>query len=172
MKFSLVQEFPASLERLWSAFGQPDYPLQKYRALGSTGIRLLRFVATAELIEVELEREAPVAGDAVPGWARGFMRPTQTMRHRTRWRRVGPTQAEAELDIAPLGQPVAAHGIGSIAELGPGLTRMTLSFVVSSRLPVLGARVARLYAEQIRAALEADHAYTLRYLEGKAADPA
>lgn len=165
MKFSLSQDFPAGLERLWAAFGQPDYPVQKYRSLGSTGLRMLRFDATAELIEVELERRAPVAWETVPAWARGFLSRGQVMHHRTRWLRVSPTWVEVELGIVPVGKPVSAHGTGSIVQLAPDLTRMTLRFVVECRLPVLGARVARLYAKQIREAFEADHAFTLRYLE-------
>lgn len=171
MKFSLSQDFPAGLDRLWAVFGRPEYPERKYRSLGSSDVRLLRFEATPGLIEVELERKAPVARDALPAWARKFMRREQTMRHRTRWRRVSPVWAEAELDIIPLGRPVTAHGSGSIVQLAPDLTRMTLRFVVRSTLPLVGASAARLYAKQIKEALRADHAFTLRYLETAAERP-
>lgn len=165
MKFSLSQDFPAGLDRLWDAFGRPEYPEQKYRALGSTAIRMLRFYASADRIEVELERDAPVYRETIPAWARRFLQSRQTMRHRTRWRRIGPALVDAELDITAVGRPVSAHGTGAVVELAPGRTRMTLDFAVESALPVLGDRAARLYAEQIQAALRADHAFTLRYLE-------
>ena len=168
MKFSLSQDFPAGLDRLWAAFGRPDYPEQKYRALGSTDIRMLRFDVAADRIEVELERKAPVAWETIPAWARRLMQREQTMRHRSRWRRIGPARIEAELDIAPLGLPVTARGSGVLVELTPGRTHMTLDFQVESALPLLGAAVARLYAAQIREALRADHAFTLRYLDATA----
>ncbi len=165
MKFSLSQDFPAGLDRLWEIFGRPDYPQQKYRSLGSSDIRLLLFRVDAEVIDVELERTAPVAWESIPAWARAFLSRRQVMHHRSRWQRVSPVLVEAELDIVPVGRRVSAHGTGSIVQLTPELTRMTLGFVVESDLPVLGARVAGLYAKQVREALRADHAFTLRYLE-------
>ena len=165
MKFSLSQDFPAGLDRLWEVFGRPDYPEQKYRSLGSSDIRVLHFRVGAEVIEVELERTASVAWEMIPAWAHAFLSRRQVMRHRTRWQRVSPTSVEAELDIAPVGKRVSAHGAGSIIQLSPDLTRMTLRFTAESTIPVLGARAARLYAKQIRVALRADHEFTLRYLK-------
>lgn len=168
MKFSLSQDFPAGLDRLWAVFGRPDYPEKKYRSLGSSDIRVLLFRVEADVIEVELERTTPVAWRTIPVWARAFLGRRQVMHHRSRWQRVSPTWVEAVLDIAPVGRRVSAHGTGSIVQLTPDLTRMTLRFTVDSGIPVLGARVARLYAKQVREALRADHAFTLRYLKEKA----
>lgn len=165
MKFSLSQDFPAGLDRLWAVFGRPDYPEKKYRSLGSSDIRVLLFRVDAEVIEVELERTTPVAWQTIPVWARALLSRRQVMHHRSRWQRVSPTWVEAVLDIAPVGRRVSAHGSGSIVQLTPDRTRMTLRFTVDSAIPVLGAKVARLYARQIREALRADHAFTLRYLE-------
>jgi hypothetical protein len=170
MEFSLSQDFPAGLDRLWAAFGRPDYPQRKYRALGATAVRLLRFHATASSIEVRLERDVPVDASALPAWARTLMPGEQTLRHRTSWRRLGPTQVSAELDLAPVGLPVHAHGIGNIVETAPGATRMVLHWQVTSTLPLLGRKVERLFAEQLRGALHADHVFTLQYLQQAAAD--
>jgi hypothetical protein len=169
MKFSLSQDFPAGLDRLWQVFGRPDYPERKYRSLGSSDIRLLRFTAGTEVIEVELERGVPMTWQAIPVWARPFLGRRQVLlRHHTRWQRVSPSWVEAQLDIAPAGRRVSAHGTGSIVQLTPDLTRMTLRFTVESAIPVLGARAARLYAKLIREAMRADHAFTLDYLMERA----
>jgi hypothetical protein len=162
MKFTIVQDYPAGLDRLWSAFGQPEYPLRKYSALGAQAVRLWRFDATPQRIEVELERDVPTATCGLPVWARAFVRSTQTIVHRSTWRRIDATRAEAELEIAPKGLPVRARAAGIIAETSAGRCRMTLSWQVDSRI---GAGVARLFAAQVRQALDEDHAYTLRYLE-------
>jgi len=44
------------------------------------------------------------------------------------------------------------------------------AFDLVCRVPGLGAAVARLFAQQVRAALQADQAFTLRYLAKQAAD--
>jgi hypothetical protein len=165
MKFRMRQDYPTSLEHLWAAFGDADYPEQKYRALGSSAVQILRFTATAKLIEVELERKARVVVAKLPAWARPFADGEQRMRHHSKWWRVSPTQVNAELDIVPVGLPVRAHATGSAVELTATQTRLTLSIEVKCWLPGIGATVARLFAEQMKEALRADHAFTLRYLE-------
>ncbi len=164
VKFRLHQDYPTTLARLWAAFGRADYPEQKYRALGSTAVHILRFDVTESLIEVVLERTAPVAMAQIPAWARAFIGSEQRLRHYTRWRRLSPTRVRADLDIAPVGLPVSAHATGSAVEQSADLTRLTLTFDVTCRLPGFGAPVARLFAQQVQAALRADHAFTLRYL--------
>ena len=165
MNFSVTQDYPAGLDRLWAAFGRPEYPRQKYLALGATAVRVHGFKVTAQTIDVDLERDVPVDPSSVPPWARIFIGKAQTLRHRTRWQRVDATHAAAELDISPIGQPVHARGVGTIVETAPGTTRMLLNWRVSTTLPVMGGAVERLFASQVRNALDADHAFSLRYMQ-------
>jgi hypothetical protein len=164
MDFTLTQDFPAGLDRLWVVFGRPDYPERKYRALGATAFRMKQFRATQRTIEVELERDVPVDPSRLPAWARRVVGGRQTLRHHTRWQRVSPTRVTAELDISPLGLPVSAHGVGTIVESAPEMTRMTLAWRVTSKVPMIGDRIERLFADQVRSALDDDHAFTLQYL--------
>ena len=170
MEFTLTQDYPAGLDRLWAVFGRVDYPQRKYAALGATAVRVQRFEATARVIEVDLERDVPMPAARIPAWARSLIGARQTLRHRTAWRRTGPAQATAELEISPVGLPVHAQAAGSLVQTQAGATQMRLTWRVRSAVPVLGARVERLFADQIRDALAADHAFTLRYLHELAAD--
>jgi hypothetical protein len=162
MQFNLVQDFPAGLDRLWAAFGRPDYPRSKYLALGATAVRVRRFRATRTAIEVDLERDVPVDRSRLPPWMRLLARSKQTLRHRTTWRRVGPNQATAEIDIVPEGLPIRANASGTIVESASGQSRMELAWQVDS---MLGERVERQFADQIKAALDDDHTFTVQYLE-------
>jgi hypothetical protein len=165
MDFTLTQHFPTGLDRLWVTFGRPEYPERKYGALGATSFRMQQFRVTERTIEVELERDVPVDRSQLPTWVRAMVGGTQTLRHRTRWQRVGPTRVNAELDIEPIGLPVRARGVGTIVEIAPELTRMNLTWQVKSIVPVIGDKIERLFADQVRTALDADHAYTLQYLQ-------
>jgi len=165
IELNLTQDFPAGLDRLWAAFGREDYPRQKYLALGATAVRTGRLSATAQAIDVELERDVPVDPRRLPSWARMLIGSQQTVRHRSAWRRSGPTRATAELEVSPVGLPVRAHGLGAITETSPGTTRMVLTWRVESNLPVIGRKVEWLFANLIRTSLDADHAFTLHYLE-------
>jgi hypothetical protein len=165
IELELTQDFPAGLDRLWAVFGRPDYPAQKYLALGATAVRTVRFSVSAQAIDVELERDVPVDPRRLPSWARWPAGRRQTLRHRSAWRRAGPTRATAELHIAPLRLPVQAHALGTITETSAGASRMVLTWRVSSDLPLVGTRVERLFADLIRSSLDADRAFTLRYLQ-------
>lgn len=166
MKIDLQQDFPAKIDRLWATFANTEYPEQKYRALGATGFEMLSFKADEQSIEIDLQRTFPVRQEHIPSWARPFFTDAhQTLRHRTQWRRLGSALIEAQLAIDPLGMPVGALGRGRIVESSAGTTTMTLEFDVESSLPLLGGKIARFFAEQIKNALSADHAFTLDYLE-------
>jgi hypothetical protein len=89
-------------------------------------------------------------------------RSRQTLQHRTAWRRLGPKQAAADLDIVGVGLPVRAQAGGTIVEYAPGQTRMELTWKVDS---MLGEKAEPRFADQIRAALDDDHTFTLQYLE-------
>jgi hypothetical protein len=45
-----------------------------------------------------------------------------------------------------------------------------LHWQVDAKLPILGDKVERLFADEIRAALDDDHAFTLQYLLGSTTD--
>jgi hypothetical protein len=165
VRFTTTQDYPAGLDRLWATFGQPTYPQAKYRALGATQVRVLRFEVGARSIEVELERTLPVDPRQLPLWARRFVGTEQTLVHRTAWRRIDATHIDAVLAIEPVGLPVRARGSGGITEVATGTSRLSLSWQVESRLPLLGDRVEQLFAEQVRSALEQDHRFTLDALQ-------
>jgi hypothetical protein len=171
IELNLTQDYPAGLDRLWAAFGRHDYPRQKYLALGAAAVRIGRFSATPQAIDVELERDIPVDPGRLPSWARALIGRQQTLRHRSAWRRAGPTRAIAELHIAAVGLPVRASASGTIAETSPGSSHMVLAWRVESHLPVIGQKIERLFADLIRTSLDADHAFTLQYLEAGGPHP-
>lgn len=165
MDFSTTHDYPAGLDSLWAAFGQREYPRQKYLALGATAVRIDRFAVDARTIEVDLERVVPLAPGRLPAWVRRLLGRERTLRQRTAWRRVSSARVDARLEVEPVGLPVRADGRGSIVELTPGSSRMTLAWQVASSLPIAGRRVERLFADQVCAALDEDHAFTVAFLQ-------
>lgn len=168
LEFTRRDDLPAGLDRLWASFGDPAYVRQKYLALGARAVRIGRFDVAADTITVELERELPIDRAQWPRWSRPALAAVQTLRHHSVWQRVSKTRVVATLAISPLGLPVQAEGAGRIDETAPAQAAMALRWQVRSTLPLLGRRIERLFAQQLRAALEADHAFTLRYLARQA----
>ncbi|HWS74774.1 MAG TPA: DUF2505 domain-containing protein [Quisquiliibacterium sp.] len=165
-RVTLNQDFPAGLDRLWAVLGRREYVERKYTALGSSALRILRFEASDELIEVELERRAPARIEGLPAWARLVPGRGWTLRQHTRWQRVGPGRVDVGLDLALAGGLVRATGVGAVAERSPALTRMTLDIETACEIPGIGAEAARLFADEVGRALREDHVFTVEYLTG------
>jgi hypothetical protein len=170
--FEIVQDFPASLSRLWETLGRRDYAERKYRALGSTALQIKQFDSTPQRIEVRLERTLRVEPNRLPAWAFWLSGPQQRLDHHSCWTRVGAREAAVELRVSAAGHAVRAHATGSVTELDPGHTRMRLHVTVECPVPVIGRRIAHLFADRMKQALEQDHAFTVRYLVGDDASPA
>ena len=167
-RFTLKQDFPAGLDRLWAVLGRREYVERKYRALGSSALRILKFEAGEELIEAELERRPRARMERLPAWARLVSNRGWTLRQRTRWQRMAPGRVDVGLDLALAGGLVRATGGGRVDELSPALTRMTLDIEAACAIPGIGAEAARLFADEVEHALREDHVFTVDYLAGAA----
>lgn len=170
--FEIAQDFPAGLSRLWEALGRRDYVERKYAALRSTSLRIRQFDSSAQRIEVRLERTQRVEPNRLPAWALWLSGPQLRLDHHSCWTRVGAREAAVELRVSTSGHVVRAHATGSVIELDRGHTRMRLHVTVECSLPVIGRRIADLFADQMKQAFEQDHAFTVRYLAGDDAPPA
>lgn len=163
IRFASVQTFPFSLQRLWSSCATPDYAVRKYKALGATAVQVQRFVASGDLIEVDLVREVPVRPDSLPAWSRPWAPKRQLLQHETHWQRTSHRHALVALSVVPLRLPVRAQATGTLAE-AQGETRMELSWQVRASLPGLTAALERLFQRQVEAGLAEDRDFTVRYV--------
>ncbi len=163
--FQLEHVYPADLRRLWAALGRPEYVERKYAALGSTNLRILQFDADEDLINVVLERRIRTPDSALPAWAKHVFSGSHVLHHHSRWTRVDAKSARFELEIWPLRTPVRAHGDGAAVELSATCTQVKLRIAVQCGVPVIGTKVAQMFADQMKQALIQDHRFTLSYLE-------
>jgi hypothetical protein len=165
MKLVVVQDFPAPPSRLWEVFSDPSYLGEKYLALGAIHVDVQRFEASASSIEIVLTRRIPVDLARIPSFARSIVGQEQTMEHRTSWRRDPQDEIDGKLIITAVGRPVRIAGTARLLPAREGRSRLTLEFDVTSDVPLIGGKIAKLFAEQVEAALQADHRFTLGYLE-------
>lgn len=163
-EFVDTREYPAGIDRLWSVFGNRAVVEAKYRVLGSTGVQVLRFDASPARIEVELERTVATDPAALPAWAAPLVGGSLVLRQHSVWTRSAPGRVEGTLAIRLPAGAAVAEGSGEVAERGRDRSVMRFTWRVRSRLPVLGPRIARVFSDQVRAALAADHAFTVDHL--------
>src|SRR5262245_20179044 len=120
MRLAVDQEFPAPPSRLWSVFSSPDYPREKYLALGAKQVELSRFSANEQLIEVTVSRVVPIDVAALPSFAKKFLSGEQTMKQDSRWKRTGPDIIDGTLVITAVGRPVSVSANAKLRAAGEG----------------------------------------------------
>lgn len=169
MKFILTQDFPVALDVLWPVYGHPDYLRAKYQALGAHEITIEEAHTDAAAIRVRLQRSIAPDLHNVPEWARKLVAHDYVMRHENDCRRESSQRAAVSLRIKPLGAPVDIHARGSLQEVNATQTRLQLEFDVQCTIPLLGKKVAEIFAGKIREALQEDFDFTLGYIRARGA---
>jgi hypothetical protein len=164
VKFNLAQDFPVGLDTLWPVYGSPPYLEAKYRTLGAHRIDIKEALTDEQAIFVVLERTIAPDLKGVPDWARKLVGRDYVMRHENRCRRLTASTSSVSLSITPLGSPVTIKAVGSLNEVATGQCRLALEFDVGCSLPLVGKKVAELFAGKIREALQEDHDFTLEYI--------
>lgn len=164
MKAGFSQDYPATPDRLWQVFGQPDYPHRKYKAQGITAYQVRQFDARPDRISLDVERTLSVSMDLIPSFAQRFVHPEQTLHYLSHWRRSGPDQADFDVEIVAVGLPVRITGKGELRQTGDQASRLSIEFDVKVSLPLIGGKIEKMLASFIEKSFHDDHAFTLQYL--------
>ena len=78
-------------------------------------------------------------------------------------RRTGPGATRGDVDVAIAGAPASASGTMTLADAGAGSVFEVHADVIV-RVPLIGGKIEEIVAEQVRRLLEAETAFTVRWL--------
>lgn len=164
MKASFQQDYPASVEKLWQIFGDPEYPHKKYRALGISAYEVHQFDVSGTRISLDMTRTLSIPPDRIPALVQRFLHPEQALRYVSSWNRITPEHADFVLEIIAHGLPIHVRASGTLRQADSNHSSMALEFDVRASIPLLGGKIETMVIQQIEKSFRADHAYTLQYL--------
>lgn len=159
LKFSL--DYPKSVDAVMHLFTDRNYFEQKYALMGCENIRVLdsrRVSGESFHIRVSMRQKASAP---VPGFAQKFISEWQETTQRDSWN-VHTGTGEIEIDVA--GVPASITAEMSLYSTGPKSAKNDVVFQVSVKLPLVGAKLEKLIAEDIKAKAAKDHEATLQLL--------
>lgn len=165
MKAGFSQDYPATPDKLWQVFGQPDYPHRKYKAQGITAYKVVQFDAGPDRISLDLERTLSVPPERIPSFARRLLHPEQVLHYISHWRREDAGAASFDLEIKAPGLPLHITGAGELRQTGPASSRLSITFDVRVPVPLVGGKAEQMVASFIEKSFHDDHAFTLQYLK-------
>lgn len=151
--------YPA--ERVFAAMTDEEYLQARLREIGGPGSALLDHEATPEAARYELrqglsEKDLPPIVSKVMNGDLAIVR-TETLN------RLQPGRYSGDVDVAIPGAPASASGTMALADDGDG-SLFEVHADVTVRVPLIGGKIEEIVADQVRRLLEAETAFTVRWL--------
>ena len=151
--------FPA--EKAFAAMTDRGYLEARLRELGGPGSALLEHEASPDGARYRLRQGVsesdlpPVVGKVVGGNL--VIERTETLR------RTQDGRYSGDVEVAIPGAPAAANGTMTLADDGDG-SLFAVNADVTVKVPIFGGKIEEIVAEQVRRLLEAETAFTVRWL--------
>ncbi len=151
MQFDDSHHFDAPAATVIKMFTDQDYFVRKYTELGFRNVKMLSCEADGPEFSITCRYEAP--SDApIPGFAKKFMGQTNVVTQTDSWNTEtlnGHIRAEIE------GLPASVEADMELRDDGDGATN-TLHWTIKCGIPLVGGKIEKLVAEDIRAKSQAD----------------
>lgn len=152
--------FPA--EKVFATMTDEEYLRARLRELGGPGSELLEHEATPESARYRLKQGLsekdlpPIVGKVMQGDL--AIQRTETLR------KTGDDAYGGDVDVTISGVPASASGTMRLAGNGSG-SEFEVRADVEVKVPLFGGKIEEIVAGQVRRLLEAETAFTARWLE-------
>ena len=154
--------FPA--EKVFATMTDEEYLRARLRELGGPGSDLLEHEATPDSARYKLKQGLsekdlpPIVGKVMQGDL--AIQRTETLR------KTGADAYGGDVDVAISGVPASASGTMRLAGNGTGTgSEFEVRADVEVKVPLFGGKIEEIVAGQVRRLLEAETAFTARWLE-------
>jgi Protein of unknown function (DUF2505) len=151
--------FPA--ETVFATMTDPEYLRARLRELGGPGSQLLEHEASPEAVRYRLKQG--LSESDLPAIVGKVMNGDLSIERTETLRRTEPGRYTGDVDVKIANAPASATGTMTLADAGAG-SEFGVHADVIVRVPLIGGKVEEIVAEQVRRLLEAETAFTVRWL--------
>ena len=131
--------FDAPIEKCWQMFHDPASHVAKFEGMGHHDVEILAEAVTDDHLHIEITREVDVEG--IPGFAKKFMKPRNTVVSIDDWFDHGDGTYGGEFSLDTKGVPVEITGT-TLLEAAGKKTHYTVTLEISVKVPLVGGRLA------------------------------
>ncbi len=157
MKVASRHTYPAPPDTVFAMMTTPDTLVAKYTALGHDKIEIVEHIVSKGAVQVRSKREVPME---VPGFAKKFLSPKNTVEQRDRWHAAAHDGSRSGTwEVQAKGVPVSA---GGTLRLAPGAGRTTIVEItgeVKCSVPLLGGKLAAFVGGDVQRTLAAEEQF-------------
>jgi hypothetical protein len=166
MKVSSTHTYAAPPDVVFTMMTDPDVVTAKYTALGHRDIRITAHDIEGDAVTLGSRRGVPMD---VPGFAKRFLSPVNTVEQRDHWDPPGADGARTGTwQVSAKGVPVS---VGGTLRITPGPKRTTVVEVsgeVTCSVPLVGGRLAAFVGGDVQRTLHAEEVANDGYLADRA----
>jgi hypothetical protein len=108
MQIKKHHTFDAPIDRVWAMFHDPDSHVTKFEKMGHHGVTVTEQDLTDDSLRIVITRQVDIEG--IPGFAKKFIKPTNTVISDDRWERRSETECGGEFTLDTKGVPMAIKG--------------------------------------------------------------
>ena len=130
--------FAAPIEAVIAMLGDPDATTAKYDGMGHRDIEILDCVIGDGTVRVESSRVVDVD---LPGFAKKFIKPTNTMHQTDEWHELDDGTWDATFAVDVEGAPVELSGTMRLTP-GEGTCTQDVTITMHVKVPLVGGKIA------------------------------
>lgn len=157
MKVASTHQYAAPPDVVFAMMTTPEVLTEKYTALGHHDVHILEHSDDGGEVSVRSRRSVPME---VPGFARKFLSPTNSVEQRDRWHAAAHDGSRSGTwEVQAKGVPVSA---GGTLRLAPGAGRTTIVEIageVKCSVPLLGGKLAAFVGGDVQRTLAAEEQF-------------
>ena len=153
MDLSSSHHFDRSFADVWAMLTDPAAHVAKYEHMGHRDVTVTSTEAGDDAFAITIVRQVDIE---VPGIAKKFINPSNTVTSEDRWTRSGDGAASGQTEVDIKGVPVQTNGRATLADDGDGGCDYTVELTVKVKVPMVGEKVAGALKPQLQEQLAAE----------------
>ena len=130
--------YSAPIDAVVAMLSDPDAVVAKYEGMGHRDVEILDCTAAGGSIRVESKRVVDVD---LPGFAKKFLTPTNTMHQTDQWNEADDGSWSGEFTVEVDGAPIQMSGTLAL-EAGDGTCTQVVAITMNVKVPLVGGRIA------------------------------
>jgi hypothetical protein len=159
--FDVSSESPASVEQVYSAYGDEDYWLARNAALGGSKALDSLVVDSDGTVTVTITED--LRHGMLPGILAKLYRGDLNIRSTERWKPSGSRKVNGEINVAVTGAPGSGRAAAVLAPSGSG-SRLKLTGTVEFKVPLVGGKIESYLAREFAQGIPEIQRFTTRWI--------
>lgn len=157
-----VHEYDHPVEKVFSAFTDPDFYLAKFEGTGAREVEVVACSDEDGVFSIETSREVPLE---VPSALKAVLGDWTTVVQNEEWVEGDDGEFLNELDITSEGVPARITGNMTLYGTDDGGCVNEVTIRIDCGIPLLGGKLEKFVAANTRDQLEAEYEFVQEYLE-------